>query len=90
MTSLFLRPWNLSVKQLANMHLDMDVFFPAFLELPGSDTLPVPEVNFPGSRPTLEVRESPPPSFRNKTKEDFSPKRGLGQQEKKALLAVEK
>ena len=25
----------------------------------------------------------------NKTKEDFSPKRGLGQQEKKALLAVE-
>ena len=26
----------------------------------------------------------------NKTKEDFSPKRGLGQQEKKALLAVEK
>ena len=26
----------------------------------------------------------------NKTKEDFSPKHGLGQQEKKALLAVEK
>ena len=25
----------------------------------------------------------------NKTKEDFSPKRGLGQQEKKTLLAVE-
>ena len=39
----------------------MDVLFPAFLELPGSDTLPVPEVNFPGSRPTLEVRENLPP-----------------------------
>ena len=42
----------------------MDVFFPAFLELPGSDTLPVPEVNFPGPRPTLEARESPPLSER--------------------------
>ena len=29
-------------------------------------------------------------SFINKTKEDFSPKRGLGQQDIKALLAVEK
>ena len=28
--------------------------------------------------------------LRNKSKEDFSPKHGLGQQEKKALLAVEK
>ena len=28
-------------------------------------------------------------SGRNKTKENFSPKRGLGQQEKKALLAIE-
>ena len=43
----------------------MDGFFPAFLELPGSDTLPVPEVNFPRPRPTLEARESPP-SFRRK------------------------
>ena len=31
-----------------------------------------------------------PPPESNKTKEDFSPKHGLGQQEKKALLAVEK
>ena len=45
---------------------NMDVFFPAFLELPGFGTLPVPEVNFPGSRPTLEVRESPLPLFRKK------------------------
>ena len=45
--------------------LSMDVFFPAFLELPGSDTLPVPEVNFPGPRPILEARERPP-SFRRK------------------------
>ena len=29
-------------------------------------------------------------SIKNKTKEDFIPKRGLGQQDKKALLAVEK
>ena len=47
--------------------ISMDVFFPAFLELPGSDTLPVPEVNFPGSRPTLEVRESPPSFFQKKS-----------------------
>ena len=42
----------------------MDVLFPAFLELPGSDTLPVLEVNFPRPRPTLEARESPPLSER--------------------------
>ena len=42
----------------------MDVFFPAFLEIPGFDTLPVPEVNFPGPRPTLEAKESPPLSER--------------------------
>ena len=37
----------------------------------------------------IAIRVSIIPIF-NKTKEDFSPKHGLGQQEKKALLAVEK
>ena len=29
----------------------MEAFFPDFSQIPGSGSLPVPEVNFPGSRP---------------------------------------